>query len=96
MDAEDVVDLLNDYFTAPTACIFQNDGTITLNALNAAAQMQEAAQAVSAARTAKGKNACEIGIGVHCGEVIQRPPPPQILVGNVVCFLYGHRPLFTL
>jgi adenylate cyclase len=91
LDAEDVADLLNDYFSSMTTRVFQNDGTIndfvgdaimavfgspeedpahSLKALTAAVQMQEAARAVSAARAAAGKVSCEIGIGVHCGEVV--------------------------
>lgn len=91
LDAEDVADLLNDYFSSMTASVFHNDGSINnfvgdallavfgspeedLNhsrkALTAAVQMQEAARAVSSDRAAKGRVSFEVGIGVHCGEVV--------------------------
>lgn len=91
MEAEDVADLLNDYFSSMTASIFQNDGAInnfvgdailavfgspeedpdhSRKALVTAVQMQEAARAVSVARATRGKVTCEVGIGVHCGEVV--------------------------
>jgi len=91
MDAEDVVNMLNDYFSALTECIFRNDGCIDkfvgdailavfgspepdpqhrLKAVKAAAEMQQAMAGVSQRRKAKGEVACEIGIGVHSGEVL--------------------------
>jgi adenylate cyclase len=110
MDAEDVVDLLNDYFSSLSACVFRNEGTINdfvgdaimavfgspvenpshcLSALTAAVQMQEAVQAVSSARSAKKKVICEIGIGVHCGDVVHgfigsNECMEYTVVGNVV------------
>jgi adenylate cyclase len=91
MEAEDVVSMLNDYFSALMHPIFQNDGTIDKfigdsilavfgspeadpdhcrKAVSAAIQMQKAAHEVSNKRSARGQTCCEIGIGVHCGEVL--------------------------
>lgn len=91
MEAEDVVDMLNDYFSALIDPIFHNDGTIDKfigdailavfgspeadpdhcrKAVIAAVKMQEAARAVSEKRSARGQPCCEIGIGLHFGEVI--------------------------
>jgi adenylate cyclase len=91
MEADHVVDLLNEYFSALIDVIFQHDGTIDKfvgdsilavfgspepdseqheKAVRAALGMQEAARAVSAARVARRQVACEMGIGVHCGEVL--------------------------
>jgi adenylate cyclase len=113
MDAEDVVDLLNDYFSSLSACVFRNEGTINdfvgdaimavfgspeedphhcRNALTTAVQMQEAARAVSSTRSTRGKAICEIGIGVHCGEVIHG------FIGSNECMEYtvvGHVVNFT-
>jgi adenylate cyclase len=103
MEAEDVVELLNDYFPALSSCVFQNDGTIndfvgdaimavfgspeenpnhSVNALKAAVQMQQAADSVSASRSANGKASCEIGIGVHCGDVVHG------FIGSTECMEY--------
>lgn len=91
MDAEDVVAMLNDYFSALTECIFRNDGCIDkfvgdailavfgspepdaqhrLKAVKAAAEMQHAMAEVSGRRHARHETTCEIGIGVHSGEVL--------------------------
>jgi adenylate cyclase len=91
LEAEDVVDLLNDYFSALVSCVFRHGGSIDkfigdavlavfgspvvdsahhTNSLLAALDMQEAARLVSAQRRGAGLKTCEIGIGVHTGEVI--------------------------
>ena len=91
METEDVVDMLNEYFSTLVHCVFQFDGTIDKfvgdsilavfgspqrdkqqyeKAVRAAAAMQEAMQRVSAERRGRGQVTCEIGIGVHCGEVL--------------------------
>jgi len=91
MDAEDVVSMLNDYFTALTECIFRNDGTIDKfvgdailavfgspdpdpqhrrKAVQAAIEMQRAMVEVNRRRSQKLEQVCEIGIGVHTGEVL--------------------------
>jgi adenylate cyclase len=91
LPTDDVVLLLNEYFTALTDCIFRHDGTVDKfvgdailavfgspeadpqhcrNAVRAAMDMQEAARQVSQQRKAKGEVCCEIGIGVHTGEVL--------------------------
>jgi adenylate cyclase len=41
-----------------------------INALRAALDMQSEMRKSNRARSAKGKATCEIGIGVHCGEVL--------------------------
>jgi adenylate cyclase len=41
-----------------------------LNAVRASLAMQDAMKTVNAARLAKGQVVCEIGIGIHCGEVV--------------------------
>lgn len=40
------------------------------NALRAALKMQEAMAQLNRQRTARGQTTCEIGIGIHCGEVL--------------------------
>ena len=91
MEAQEVADMLNDYFSALMNPIFQNDGTIdkfigdailvvfgspeadpdhSRKALVTAVEMQKAARKVSEKRVAEGRVACEIGIGIHSGEVI--------------------------
>jgi adenylate cyclase len=92
VDADDVVELLNDYFAALVDAISRYDGTVDKfigdailavffessdgepkrheNALNAALAMQEAMATVSARRKARGQVTCNIGIGIHCGEVL--------------------------
>jgi class 3 adenylate cyclase len=40
------------------------------NALRAALKMQEAMGQLNRERTARGQTTCEIGIGIHCGEVL--------------------------
>lgn len=91
MDAEDVVNMLNDYLSALTECIFRNDGCIDkfvgdailavfgspepdprhrFKAVKAAAEMQQAMADVSRRRAGRSETVCEIGIGVHSGEVL--------------------------
>jgi class 3 adenylate cyclase len=91
MDTEDVVSLLNDYFSAMVAVIFRHGGSIdkfmgdailavfgspepdplhTEACVVAALEMQSEVKRISTQRQAAGLRACEIGIGVHIGEVI--------------------------
>jgi adenylate cyclase len=91
MDADEIVGLLNDYFSALVSVIFRHDGTVdkfigdailavfgspeadTAHAeksLRAALEMQAEVNRVSNLRAAAGLPTCEIGIGVHTGEVI--------------------------
>lgn len=91
MDAEDVVDMLNDYFSALVSAVFRHDGTVDkfvgdailavfgsperdpdqhAKAVQAALAMQAAIGEVNKKRAAKGLMTCEMGIGVHCGEVL--------------------------
>lgn len=90
LTTDEVVDLLNDYFSGLVDAIFHHDGTIDKflgdgilavfgsperdpgqhhKALRAAIAMQEAMRNRNQARTARGLTTCEIGVGVHCGEV---------------------------
>ena len=103
MEAEDVADMLNDYFAPLTDTIFRNDGTVNdfvgdailavfgspeedpdhcRKGVVAAIQMQEAAREVSRERLAKGATICEIGIGVHCGDVMHG------FIGSKECMNY--------
>jgi adenylate cyclase len=91
MDAEDIVDMLNAYFSALVDAIFQFDGTVDkfvgdgilavfgspehdddqhAKAVRAAIAMQAAIKQVNHERKARGRVIGEIGIGVHCGEVL--------------------------
>ena len=91
MDAEEVVGMLNDYFSALVSVIFRYGGTIDKfigdailavfgspeadakhadKSLRAALEMQVEVKKVSAIREKAGLPTCEIGIGVHTGEVI--------------------------
>jgi adenylate cyclase len=91
MDAEDVVEMLNNYFACLIDPIFQHDGTIDKfvgdsilavfgspepdaqqqeKAVRAAMAMQRAMIQLNETRKARGQVTCEIGIGVHCGEVL--------------------------
>lgn len=90
-DAEDVVDILNAYFSPLMKAIFHYDGIIDKfvgdailavfgspesdanqyqKAIQAAWEMQAAVQALNADRNAREQVTCDIGIGIHCGEVL--------------------------
>jgi len=90
LSTDEIVDLLNDYFSGLVEAIFQNDGTIDKflgdgilaifgspehdaaqheKAVRAAFAMQQAMREKNLARSARGLVTCEIGIGLHCGEV---------------------------
>lgn len=87
----DIVDLLNDYFTALVRVVFEHDGTVdkfigdgllavfgsperderhAQKAVAAAQAMQHAVAALNRERAARGETTCEMGIGLHCGEVL--------------------------
>jgi adenylate cyclase len=91
MDAQDVVEMLNQYFPPLVECIFKHDGAIDKfigdailavfgspepvtqhqeKAVRAALAMQAATEKLNAGRAAQGLPACQMGIGIHCGEVI--------------------------
>ena len=91
MDAEDIVEMLNHYFSSLIESIFRYDGTIDKfvgdailavfgspepdpqqheKAVRTAMAMQDAMAQLNEARKARGQVTCEIGIGVHCGEVL--------------------------
>jgi len=91
MDAEDVMEMLNHYFSALVETIFRYDGTIDkfigdsilavfgspepdpnqhVKAVHAALEMQAAMTARNQLRLTTGRPVCQIGIGVHCGEVL--------------------------
>lgn len=90
-DAEDILDVLNTYFSPLIKSIFKYDGTIDKfigdailavfgspetdaaqhkKAVQAAWEMQAAVRALNAQRKAQGLVTCDIGIGIHCGEVL--------------------------
>ena len=90
MEAEDIMEVLNDYFSSLVEQIFKYDGTIDKfvgdsilavfgspepdpqqheKAVRAAVAMQSAMRDLNALRGGRGQVTCEIGIGVHCGEV---------------------------
>jgi adenylate cyclase len=90
-DADEIVELLNDYLSALVEAIFEFDGTIDKfvgdailavfgspepdarryeKAIRAAAAMQISVERVNSRRTHRGLVTCNIGIGVHCGEVL--------------------------
>ncbi len=91
MDAQDIVDMLNAYFSALVSAIFRHDGTVDKfvgdsilavfgspepdadqhsKAIRAALAMQAAISEVNDGRRSCGLPVCEMGIGVHCGEVL--------------------------
>ena len=91
MDAGDVVDMLNSYFSALVSAIFRQDGTVDkfvgdailavfgspepdvrqhVNAVQAAIAMQAAIEHINELRRANNQVVCEIGVGIHCGEVL--------------------------
>ena len=90
LSTDEIVELLNDYFSVLVDAIFQNDGTIDKflgdgilavfgspepdpnqysKALRAAVAMQDAVRKKNELRKQRGLTTCEIGIGLHCGEV---------------------------
>jgi adenylate cyclase len=90
MEAEDIMEVLNDYFSSLVEQIFKYDGTIDKfvgdsilavfgspepdpqqheKAVRSAVAMQSAMRDLNALRGGRGQVTCEIGIGVHCGEV---------------------------
>ena len=91
MDADDVVEMLNDYFSGLVDAIFQHDGTIDKfmgdailavfgspeadpdqheKAVRAALAMQESIQTTNRRRAGRNLPTCDIGIGIHSGEVL--------------------------
>ena len=91
MDAGDVVEMLNSYFSALVNVIFQHAGTVDkfigdailavfgspepdpdhyAQAVRAAWAMQAAIQQMNELRRARRQVVCEMGIGIHCGEVL--------------------------
>ncbi|MST00634.1 MAG: FHA domain-containing protein [Pedosphaera sp.] len=91
MDADDVVEMLNDYFSGLVEAIFKHDGTIDKfmgdailavfgspeadpdqheKAVRAALAMQESIQSTNQRRASRGLPTCDIGIGIHSGEVL--------------------------
>lgn len=91
MSTEDLVDMLNEYFSALVTALFEHGGTVDkfigdailavfgspepdeqqrFNAINAAAAMQKALEQVNRERKERGVPTCELGIGVHHGEVL--------------------------
>jgi class 3 adenylate cyclase len=91
LDAEVVVDMLNDYFSVLGDIIFHHDGTIdkfigdailavfgspepdaehALKAVRCASAMQLALAEINDRRRADGLPCCELGIGIHTGEVL--------------------------
>jgi adenylate cyclase len=90
-DAEDVMDILNAYFSTLIKILVKYDGTIDKfigdeilavfgspepdakqheKAVRAAWDMQLAMNTLNVERSARGEVTCEIGIGIHCGEVL--------------------------
>jgi adenylate cyclase len=91
MEAEDVLDMLNEYFPALADAVFRNDGTIDKfmgdailavfgspepdpqhfeKALRTGIAMQEAIVELNRARSARKQLTCNLGIGIHCGQVL--------------------------
>jgi adenylate cyclase len=91
MDPDDVVEMLNAYFSAMVNAIFAYSGTVDkfigdavlavfgspeaddeqyMHAVQAAFAMQESIKKVNDVRRARGQVVCEMGIGIHCGEVL--------------------------
>jgi adenylate cyclase len=91
MEAEDVLDMLNEYFPALIEPIFRHDGSIDKfigdailavfgspepdpsqhqNAVKAALEMQAAVSEINKARAKRGMVTCQIGVGIHTGEVL--------------------------
>ena len=91
MDPDDIVELLNDYFSVMVPLIFAHEGTVDKymgdailaifgspvsdpkhheHAILAAIEMQTAIAKVNETRRLRGSPCAEIGIGIHCGEVV--------------------------
>jgi adenylate cyclase len=91
MGADDVAEMLEDYYGRLVGVIFEHGGTVDkfvgdailavfgspredkdqhTHAIRAAMAMQEAMREVNARRASAGKYTGELGIGIHCGEVI--------------------------
>jgi adenylate cyclase len=91
MDAEDIVEMLNHYFSVLVETLFRYDGTIDKfigdsilavfgspeadsaqheKAVRAALEMQSEIVSLNKLRSGSGRKTCEIGIGIHCGEVL--------------------------
>jgi adenylate cyclase len=91
MPADEVGDMLNQYFSEMAEALFQYDGTIDkfigdsilavfgspeadpdhhMKAVRAALEMQSAVVALNQQRASRGHVTLEMGIGVHCGEVL--------------------------
>lgn len=90
-DAQDVVELLNDYFAVLVEAVFAHHGAVDkfigdavlavfgspepdpeqhLHAVSAAQQMQASVALLNETRRGRGATVLEVGIGVHCGEVL--------------------------
>jgi class 3 adenylate cyclase len=91
MDPDDIVELLNDYFSVMVPLIFAHEGTVDKfmgdailaifgspvsdpehheHAILAAIEMQTAIAKLNETRRLRGSPCPEIGIGMHCGEVV--------------------------
>lgn len=91
MSPEEVVEMLNDYYSELVSVVMDYQGTIDkfigdailavfgspvpdehqhVNAMRAASVMLETMKLVNKRRKSEGKKYCEIGIGVHSGEVL--------------------------
>lgn len=91
MDTDDVVEMLNECFSACVESLIKFDGTVDkfigdailavfgspehdpeqhIKAVRAALEMQTAVAELNRRRKLLDKPPCEIGIGIHCGEVL--------------------------
>jgi adenylate cyclase len=91
MPADEVGDMLNNYFSVLVDAVFRHDGTVDkfigdailavfgspepdpdhhAKAVRAAMDMQSSISALNRARASRGQITCEMGIGVHCGQVL--------------------------
>jgi adenylate cyclase len=91
MEPDDVVEMLNDYFSQLIPVIFAHDGTLDRyigdsvlavfgspepdprhmeQAVRAALGIQAALATLNGSRKARGQVTFDVGIGVHCGEVV--------------------------
>jgi len=90
-DTDEIVDMLNAYFSAMVEAVFRFGGTVDKfigdamlvvfgspeadprqheNAVRAALAIQAVVADLSRSRQLEGRLTCEIGIGLHCGEVL--------------------------